>query len=673
MPKRVLIILFACMAFSFSVLTVFLIRLGIERTLYPQYQTLPLNTTTNSVSSASATNLNTNEITNVFNEPPPKFSLDKNGYYRYETVRFEFKHPNPKAVDKARVLIYRNNRAYLSPIYGKRSVNLIYNEEKGAFEGRWYPSINPPLGGYQAVLLYEEGGEKRYDSSHFYIKGRHTIKNGSLAVVTLEALGTLKQKEGQFLAPNLSRGGWTNLIKTARFMGADMFAACVGETAASRQEITASNVWVEEKLDYLDTLAEEAKREGLDFGAWIHAFFIQLPNSDGSIEAAEERAANLKRLGYKPSLKYERDEDLMLADWHCSLSDEKRVSDITKLASSLQKDNRVDYIGLDYIRSLHIGGMEMVEDFVKEMEVETPKEYGQWSMKEKMRWLNSVRDKGHIADQWRYYKAQIEARVVASVKKNATITKPMWVFNLGWHHGWEHGQDPLMFLDAGADYDFIMLYEIAQASTYDVNIDKYWKGEKYASGEDLNAIVGNTTIAFHNKNTWLNPVEEYNRRTQKALSDLYNEGNPRGVFFHDLWRANFAKNGEFSYIEWIVAGGKSFSDLRSLYLEIPLSVHIDIIEIPRYNGVRVDITVGNINSSVVSNIIVQIINTPSLKMAGESATINSLVPDQSQTVSIHASINNSIKRDFVMIPVLATWSTNDHRKRIFEYKYIRAR
>lgn len=599
------------------------------------------------------------------------FSPNQNGYYRFETIYFNFTHPNFENVTKAEVKIFRNKRLFVSPVQGK-TVSMRYNEAEGAFIAAWRLPVNPPVGGYEALLVYTEDGVERFMKAPFFVKARAPERpDVPLAFVMLEALGTLESKKNEFVAPDSSKGGWTNLIAAAKFMGADILAANVGETVGGASGTTREAIWNKERLAYLDTLAVETKRQGLDFGAWVHAFFIQFPASSAAgIENALLRAKHFERLGYTPSLKYETEYKRFLPDWHCSLIDNRRVSDVAALVKTLDKNPNVDYIGLDYIRSLPIGGLELVDDFVTNFDVDVPE--GFWSLSEEARmlWLYRNRNTDKYNQKWLYYKAQKGAEIVNRIVTQSGVKKPLWAFTLGWNHGWEHGQDPLMLFDAGAEYMFTMLYEVISPDSYNNNIDRLWRG--YASGGELNAIVGNTTVANLMYHPSLNPVEEYVRRNKRALDNLFLEENPRGVFFHDLWRANFFTGTGIPAIEWYVAGGKSFSDLRSVYRLIPVATTL-MVDSAGGNRVRIDVTIENINTEIVSNAKIALIATPNITpLDADTALVDMLIPGQSKSVTFYARASDPEgKRQTAMIPILVTLSDTDHRERLFDFKYIR--
>lgn len=603
------------------------------------------------------------------------FECNHASYYRHQTIYFRFKHPEPYLVEVPIIKIYKDKRPFKMDSIAGNTVLLSYNKDKSNFEGKWFLPIDPPLGNYEAVLTYNTNGKQNYMRTSFIVKGRKArVDSPPLTFVTLEALSVLSTKAGQYLEPGGSRGSFSNYVKTARFMGADVFAANVGETGLMSPSLSKDDVWLSSRMRYLDEFSSYVKESGMQFAAWMHAFMLSIPAEYVGSDKSDLRKLYARRLGYKLSYMYSSELKEFVADWHCSLDDEKRIRDLARFAKRLDEHEDVDYIGLDYIRTLAKGGMEMADEFVEKMDIPAPVGFHQYSMPEKMRWLYFQRmpGRGRYVNEWRYFKAQKAAKAVEQIRVRGDVKKPMWVFNLGWHHGWEHGQDPLMFLDAGAEFTFMMLYEIDTPQMFDYNIDTMWKKENYGSTETLNMVIGNTTVSSLMGSKTDNPVEEYTRRTQKGIH-IFNDGPVRGVFFHDLWRAMFLYNSGYPYIEWIVAGGKSFSDLRSEYNMIPVTSSITVRRTGRQN-LNVSVEIENISSLGLTNMSVVLVNTPTLSSEMNEHKVPDFFPENKTNVSFSAKLHDYTgKRRDAMIPILIKWDNNDHRKRMFDYVYTRVR
>ena len=154
----------------------------------------------------------------------------------------------------------------------------------------------------------------------------------------------------------------------------------------------------------------------------------------------------------------------------------------------LSSNPEIDYLGIDYIRPFE-GGYETIDKFVQEMGIEVPDEWTDWPFKERMLWLVKKienREDLSLAKKWNWWRARTGALILKRIKEEAKITRPFFAFMLTWKRGWQHGQDPVMLTQAGADYLGLMLYE-ASREQFDTLI-KDW--HNYIERDDANLIVG---------------------------------------------------------------------------------------------------------------------------------------------------------------------------------------
>ncbi len=173
------------------------------------------------------------------------------------------------------------------------------------------------------------------------------------------------------------------------------------------------------------------------------------------------------------------------------------------------------------------------------------------------------------------------------------MSKPVFTFTLGWQMGHQHGQDPAMFVDAGVNYNHIMLYE-GDRGTMD-SMKKQWPGYlsrsngMYAMGEmvDFNWVQKSIDPP--------GPEELYNREVD-MFHNWFGVNSNLGMFWHDLYRIIYGVRGPYSSMEWAVAGGKAFSTLQQAEGLSPIEVSLNVPKrIPA--GVPVPISVEIRNHS----------------------------------------------------------------------------
>ena len=215
----------------------------------------------------------------------------------------------------------------------------------------------------------------------------------------------------------------------------------------------------------------------------------------------------------------------------------------------------------------------MVEEFVQSMQIEAPHSWKTLSHYEKMRWLGEqitpdatdryASPPSSNAQKWEWWRAHRSSLVIREILQQARPRKPIFLFVLGWKMGHEHGQDPVMFHDAGADIISVMLYESDLPR---------WKailelGSEYLRGDEgLNLLIGEMIDSSLIGRGVDSPAPEvFTHRLTGAMSALGGSNSQvRGFFWHDLARGNWGKIEPYSREEWLIAGATAISKVQSL-------------------------------------------------------------------------------------------------------------
>jgi hypothetical protein len=183
--------------------------------------------------------------------------------------------------------------------------------------------------------------------------------------------------------------------------------------------------------------------------------------------------------------------------------------------------------------------------------------------------------------------------ILKDILEESKVTKPVFTFTLGWQMGHQHGQDPAMYVDAGVNYNHIMLYE-GERKTVE-SMKRQWpvylsrSNGMYAVGEMVDFNWVQRTIDPPG------PEELYNRQVE-TFQKWFPVNASVGMFWHDLYRLLYGFKGPYSTMEWLIAGGKAFTTLRQAQGLSPLKVTIMAPrQIPA--GVQVPISVDIYNQS----------------------------------------------------------------------------
>jgi len=479
----------------------------------------------------------------------PKLSLDRKEYlhYNFVTARLRVRSNSRDATYAG--MVFNSNR----PVFtiGKRAVvRFKPTDRPGVWEAKWPVPWNAPAGEYEFHLWEPpaQGNIKKKLSRRFRISRRtpKPIANG-MKILTWE--NTRPLRSIKITAPDGNTHGWTGILDWAEYFGANTIWLIGGQTGYFSRPVKREFPWIEDNVGFLKTFGNEVHKRGLKFGVWVACY------------QTFGRTA-LKPEWYQWGIDYNRGTDKLFHTKAISIFDEQRKNDIIEFLKILENIPEIDMIGLDYIRP-PLEGLEMTEQFVKEMEPELPEHWAEWSTKKRQKWLGSLLKRYGVKDiriisQWNWWRAHKVAELVSDFKRQANITKPLWVFELSWQHGWQHGQDPIMMNDAGADLVAIMLYE-CNREQFD-NLIKSW--HSYVNSAEVNIVVGNQFDAVLHANGNVPATQEYTDRLITAYNKIYADSSARGIFLHDLSRMLWGRKGNYSTMEWAGAGRDAFAIIK---------------------------------------------------------------------------------------------------------------
>jgi hypothetical protein len=498
----------------------------------------------------------------------PKVLLSKSEIYHHEILSVHLSGVSDLKPERLTMRVYRNGQIRFSADIEMSIPFLIDNEgNHEKLKAVYMPGWNEEEGEYEIDVYY---GEERLDvegENKFFLKRREVQDLGKvITVVDLEMNESIRRR--RFVDPDGRETDYGAILKWARFMEADAIWVLSGETTSfSHQRIFSSPVdfglanfasndqslsefapkdqtlqnqspWDSGPLDNLHLLKEIAGEYGVQVGAYIMCFYV--PGKYGVPEM------------YSAGVGYKSEDDSLYRSYHVSLLCEKRIKDIIDLTRKFQKDENIDYIGFDFIRTGRADGYELGPLVVKDTNIITPKSWNNLSEREKIKWFArkvEVEKDPVIIEKWRWWRAHKVAQIVQRVINEAGITKPVWVYTLGWNHGKEHGQDPVMFFDAGVSIDAVMLYE-ANRQQFDRLLNQW---NSYIRNGQGNIIIGNCIDYRLLDSDTLTPPDELRRRNIEGYKRIIRNGHPSGLFLHDISRAFWGRRGEFTIEDYALS------------------------------------------------------------------------------------------------------------------------
>lgn len=507
------------------------------------FQLLPVNNFFTSPKPSSKNDNTWEQLNNL------KLILDKEGYYRFEVIRINL--VSEDTIDISDLKIFMKRGDYLIPNVGGLH-DAFFRYQDGTIYSSYAMGYNPPSGDYEILVKSISKPEWEGITKSFKILRRvHPPLEKGFSVVNWEY--GINIKSFDFTGPYGKKGGVEQLAKWLSYMGVDAFWILGGQTTGWDKNVTPDTPWGSDiTLKNLNLLTAAAKKEGVKTGAYVMSFFTP---ANGKIAA-----------GYINSLGYNKGS--IHDSLHISLMDKRRIQNIVDRMITFENDPNVDFVGLDFIRTGRADGYEMGPLVIKDMNITTPKNYANYSIEDKVKWFarNVENQKNQVMiKKWRWWRAHRVATIANQVINDAKLTKPMWVFTLGWEHGSQHGQDPYMFFDAGVFADAAMLYEANYIQFRNMMVQ--WPN--YMTYNKNNLIIGNASDLKFLDGEMGSYGLEYLRRTKTAYTKIYREGLAKGIFIHDLSRALWSKRRYYTIGEWALLHGHATSEFKKDHGLIP--------------------------------------------------------------------------------------------------------
>ncbi|MRR09027.1 hypothetical protein EG831_02840, partial [bacterium] len=487
-------------------------------------------------------------------------TTDRPEYFRHQLVRVRVKADSARAsrADSAvATVVFRHGDSLVAGVGRMSEVKLAYDPADSSWSGQWAMPWNPPLGRYTAVATVVAGTDTLVDSAAFAVAARTPAKvPPGFCAMTIESAGNLLNNKTP--SPYGNAPGWRNITEFAKYLGADAVWYSVGWTIEGAPGTSDKHPWVRDNFKVFPKLAAECRAQGLQFGGYVGSYLLWGPK--------------LHRLKYDYSLEAGKGGGVY-RNHHVSLDDPKRRADIVAVLKLLQADSCVDFIGLDYIRP-GAGGYETVDEFVRQMNIETPRDWRKWPRNTRIAWL--ARQVKPLSDQpirarWQWWRSHCSAAAVERLLAEAGVTKPVWGFTLGWDKGHEHGQDPPMMNDAGLDLDAVMLYESNAKQCFEMT--GQWS--TYLRGGEVQLLPGEQIDWVLLQKSVSPPApEEFYWRLTDAIKGTTGGGRVKGLFWHDMFRSFKGRRGPHGMREWLIAGAASFAKVRQELGCFPVSARL---------------------------------------------------------------------------------------------------
>ncbi len=562
--------------------------------------------------------------------PGSRLRTERLTHLHYHKARFFIEEPEDAFTEPPRGRVYFGDDP-VTGVGGVEKVEFRYEEDEGRWSAIFPVPWSAPNGFYEFRL--PDG-----TAESFLITTRSPYRfEEPLKVMNLES--TRRISRINYPSPAGDEPGYGRMFDWIKYLGGNTLWYLAGQTASySEGDLEPDFPWLKTNMETLGEFSESAKESGVGFGGWIICY-----RSFG--------IASLKPDFYDYSMNLRGSR--IVETQGISIGDRRRFNHIKDLARRLNEMENIDYIGLDYIRPTG-GGLEMVDRFVSEMRIEVPEGWHEKPLKERMAWLGRIVARIEnrdflITEKWNWWRAHTMSQIILRIRESAEISKPLWAFVLSWELGRQHGQDPVMFTDAGIDVLAIMMYE---TDTVRFNhLIREW--EQGTRGFELNLMPGNQIDwPLHQHTVYPSGPEEFYRRIESSVNHLGD--NVKGVFVNDLSRAHGGRRGPYGMNEWLMVSGKALG-LARRNPEIEVELRVPERKLNRYESGGV-IEVRNISGRKLEDISIEFPIIPGVSITAEETCLPELEPGETAeikySISIEAASSRRMGRYMAAIRVL---------------------
>ncbi len=603
-------------------------------------------------------------------------------YYRYALIRLEAalvdSHGNPTVAAEDPAVTITHNGKTVTTIADIDQVRLKYDPKTRQYATYWPVPWNAEPGIYIAearmqmekpadwTWVAEEQRREQEEEEPSGIEGKTwCVARARFEIVARERddvkPGTcIATWEPNFRAtdirgPNGKIGDWKTMFDWAEYIGADTFwfRGAVTQVYDS-EKLSMEQPFKTSNLDVIPKLAAEAHRRGLKFGVWAVAYGTYPKTNTG--KPPYQYAMDISRSSGQTS---ERE--------FISLLDDRRISHLARFVADMEQIEGVDYVGFDYFRTDR-GGYEVIDKLAEEMPVALPDNWESMSHNKRMLFAaNRIESRGwqkypQFYDAWNWWRAHRGAQILRAIRERSKGTKPIWIFVLSWQHGKQHGQDPLMFTDAGVTLLAPMLYQVDGRPMFDT-MAKDWN--TYLRPGQVNTAVGDQVDdVWHQRTRVPAAPEEFYSRIVTA-HQMFSPGDEptKGAFFHDISRVStWGSRGPYPGTEWALAGAAAFTTVRNNWQVYPIKCTLEKVERNSAQFIA-RLSIENLSKKELRDIQITVLDTPNIEATGGKRRVaKTLGPGETLNVPLKGRITGASaeRKNRFMVAIRITWPEGEY-------------
>lgn len=489
-------------------------------------------------------------------------STDKYVYSKFEKIKIIaqiFKKGNTNVLENSVIEVeFFNNGQKIRSLAGSGKTRLNYNADQKMWVGYWYPENSDITGNFEITASgYLDNPESPVrEKTSFYITEitpKYKLKKG-IAFIGIDSLERISKRN--ILSADANEVDWNGIPEWLNFISADGILMLAGVTKTFDESLSMESPWDNDKVNESMVLADRIKQRGKNFGVWMNALKVE--------------GIYAKKMGYRTTLTHDNDKYTEEPSV-ISLLDENRKKNITRLFTTYMENDNISYVGISEIFLEPAQGLELMENFIKELQIDVPENWQNLDFDGKFRYFSDrIRNK-ELFDQFVTWKQYHISQYLKDIISSTAHHKPVFYF-VDYEEAIANPDLISIVLNSGVDF-IVMNFNMPYDKILE-NMETLSKISKISGY--FNRVIISYYIDYKNTDmpgSEVSAIENYvyaNLQLTKYGSDTL---NANGIMINDLYKAMFGKRGPYSPYEWMLGIGETIYQFKNINKYIPLDIN----------------------------------------------------------------------------------------------------
>lgn len=510
--------------------------------------------------------LNETEIGRIDRLKNPDYNIyvatDKYVYSKFEKIKVIaqiYEKGNTNVLSNSVIEVeFFNNGQKIRSLSRAEKTRLFYNPEQKAWVGYWYPENSDITGNFEITAsgFLDNPESPVREKTSFYITEitpKFKLKKG-IAFIGIDSLERISKRN--ILSADRNEVDWNGIPEWLNFVSADGILMLGGVTKTFDENISMESPWDNDKVNESMVLADRIKQRGKNFGVWINALKVE--------------GIYAKKMGYKTALTH-KDDKYAEEPSVISLLDDNRKKNIARLFTTYMENDNISYVGIADIFLEPDQGMELMDNFIQELQIDVPDNWSSMDFDGKYRYFSDKIRNRDLFSQFVTWKQYHISQYLKDIIRSVPHNKPVYYF-VDYAEAMANPDLISIVLNSGVDF-IVMNFNMPYGKILE-NMENLSQVSKISGF--FNRVIISYYIDYDNTDmagSEVSAIENYvyaNLQLTKYGSDTL---NANGIMINDLYKAMFGKRGPYSPYEWMLGIGETIYEFKKINKYIPLDIN----------------------------------------------------------------------------------------------------